>query len=97
MNISTQETARRVRSENRGLVAEQRHQKQEEARLIEDARQTKRQCEEQMAELDGQMQDLLFFLKAQEEVSRSCSLADCFCSGKARVDREDGVGSFDRL
>ncbi|CAM9731448.1 unnamed protein product, partial [Hapterophycus canaliculatus] len=63
-----EETARRVRSENRGLVAEQRHQKQEEARLIEEARQTKRQCEEQMAELEGQMQDLLFFLKAQEEV-----------------------------
>lgn len=55
------------------MVAEQRHQKQEEARLIEEARQTKRQCEDQMAELEGQMQDLLFFLKAQEEVSRSCS------------------------
>ncbi len=64
-----QETARKVRTENRGLVSEQRQQKQEEARLVDEARQTKRQCEQQMAELEGQMKDLMFLLKAQEKVS----------------------------
>lgn len=52
------------------MVSEQRHQKQQEGRLVEETRQTKRQCEQQMAELEGQMQDLMFFLRAQEEVSR---------------------------
>eukprot|EP00903_Cladosiphon_okamuranus_P019223 g17677.t1 len=66
-----EETARRVRSENRALVEEQRHQKQKEGRLVEETRQTKRQCEQQMAELEGQMQDLMFFLRAQEEVKAS--------------------------
>lgn len=37
--------------------------------MVDEARQTKRQCEQQMAELEGQMKDLMFFLKAQEEVS----------------------------
>ncbi|CAM9874380.1 unnamed protein product [Ectocarpus sp. 6 AP-2014] len=66
-----EETARRVRSENRGLVSEQRSQKREEGRLAEEARQTRRQCEQQMSELEGQMQDLLFFLKTQEKVKSS--------------------------
>lgn len=57
-----------MRSENRGLVSEQRRQKQQEGRLVDETRQTKRQCEQQMAELEGQMQDLMFFLRAQEEV-----------------------------
>eukprot|EP00752_Nemacystus_decipiens_P008279 g7402.t1 len=66
-----EETARRVRLENRALVSEQRHHKQEEGRLIDETRRTKRQCEQQMAELEGQMQDLMFFLRAQEEVKAS--------------------------
>lgn len=37
--------------------------------MAEEARQTRRQCEQQMSELEGQMQDLLFFLKTQEKVS----------------------------
>lgn len=65
-----QEAACRVRSENRALVLEQRNQKQGVSRLKDETMQAKRLCEQQMAELEGQMQDLRFFLKAQEEVSR---------------------------
>ena len=65
-----QEAACRVHSENRALVLEQRNQKQGVSRLKEETMEAERLCKQQMVELEGQMQDLRFFLKAQEEVSR---------------------------
>lgn len=64
-----QEAARRVRAENRQLVEEQRAQKKAVGELREQTVEAKVLCERQMAELDGQMKDLTFFLKAQQEVT----------------------------
>lgn len=66
-----QEAARSVRAENRTLLMQQRAQKEAISRLKNDTLQTKRKCEAQMVELEGQMQDLMFFLKAQQEVGRA--------------------------
>lgn len=57
-----------MRAENRGLLTQQQAQKQAVTRLKNETLETKRQCQAQMAELEGQMQDLMFFLKAQQEV-----------------------------
>lgn len=76
------------------MVAEQRAQKQEEGRLADEARQTKRQCEQQMAELEGQMQDLLFFLKAQEEVSFRGGFVVAVAYVRWGMERDGGRGLF---
>lgn len=50
-------------------MADQRTQKEAVNRLKRETLETKRLCEVQMLELEGQMQDLTFFLKTQHEVS----------------------------
>lgn len=67
-----------MRSENHSLVSEQRDQKQAVGRLKDKTLETKRLCELRKAELEGQTQDLLFFIKAQQEVRRSSVVCvDC--------------------
>ncbi|CAM9870980.1 unnamed protein product [Choristocarpus tenellus] len=66
-----EETARRVRADNRVLIKSQRDQKDAVTRLKSEAVETKRVCQRQMADLDSQIQDLTFYLKAQEEVKSS--------------------------
>lgn len=78
LDCPPQEVGRRVRSKNRALVSEQRSEKETVARLKDETMETKRLCEKQMAELEGQMQDLRFFLKAQQEVSQSIPSGNMF-------------------
>lgn len=52
-------------------MSEQRKQKSEEVRVKAETRETEVRCKKQMAELEGQMQDLLFFIKAQQEVRKN--------------------------
>lgn len=63
-----QDTARRVRSENRSLESEQQSHRRDVTRIKEVTSETKLLCEKKISELEGQMQDLLFFIKAQQEV-----------------------------
>lgn len=63
-----QEAGRRIRSQNRALIAEQHAQKTAISRVREETVEAKRLCERQMVELEGQMKDLNFYIRTQHEV-----------------------------
>lgn len=63
-----------MRSENRSLESEQQSHRRDVMRIKEVTLETKQLCEKKISELEGQMQDLLFFIKAQQEVILSIVL-----------------------
>lgn len=60
-----------MRSEYRSLMTEKRDHEQAVGELKKKTVETGQLREQRMAELGGEMQDLVFYIKAQQEVWRS--------------------------